>query len=77
MVGNENAGRLANRGTKGVRVTRCSLGLPECYLEELLDKWLQKMVLEKCQEEKGMRKLLIGEQPSKTWLAELRKLERR
>ena len=31
------------------------------------------------QEEKGMRqaKLLIGEQPYKSWLAEVRKLERR
>ena len=57
VIGNEEAARLAYRGTKGVRATHYSVGLPE---------------------EKGMSqaKLLIGEQPSKTCLAELRKLER-
>ena len=74
MVGNENADRLACRGTRGVRKTRYSAGLPECYLEE---KWLDKMAFKRWQDEKDIRqaKLLIGEQLSKTGLAEVRKLE--
>ena len=42
VVDNERAGGLATRGAKGVRATRCSMGLSECYLEELLEKWLEK-----------------------------------
>ena len=55
------------------------MDLPGCYLEELLEKWLEKMALKRWQEKKGMRqaKLLNREQPSKTWLVELRKFERR
>ena len=65
--GNEMADRLANKRTKGVRATRCRVGLPECYLKKLLEKWLEKMALKRWQEEKGMRQanILIGEQPSK------------
>ena len=52
VVGNEKADRLSNRGTRGIRATRCNIGIPERYLEELLENWL---------EPKGMRqaKLLI------------------
>ena len=58
--------------------TRCSEGLPACYLDELLEKWLGKIVLKRWQEEKGLRqsKLLIGEQPSEAWLVELRMFNR-
>ena len=49
VVGNDTADRLANKWTKGVRATRCSVGLPECYLEELLEKWLEKMALKRWQ----------------------------
>ena len=55
------------------------MSLPECYLEEFLEKLLEKIALKRWQQEKGMRqaKLLIGEQPSKPWLAKVRKLERK
>ena len=55
------------------------MGLPGCYLKERSGEWLGKMTALRWQEEKGMRqaKLFIGEQPNKTWLAEVRKLERR
>ena len=78
MVGNEKADKLAIRGVRGVRATRCSVGMPECYLEEFLEKCLEQMALKRWQEAKGVRqaKLLIGEQPNKTWLGKLRKLER-
>ena len=78
-LGNEKADRLAIRGAKGVRARRCGMGLSGSYLEERLEEWLGKMTALRWQEEKGMRqaKLLIGEQPNKTWLAEVRKLERR
>ena len=67
VVVNEKADRLAIRGIRGVRATRCSMGLLECYLKELLEKWLEKIALKIWQEEKGMRqaKLLIREQPKK------------
>ena len=79
VIGNEKAGRLANRGARAVRATRCSVGLPACYLDELLEKWLGKMALKRWQEVKGLRqaKLLIGEQSSKAWLVELRNFDRR
>ena len=66
VIGNEKADSLANRGAKAVRDTSCSVGLPACYLDELLEKWLGKMALKIWQEEKGLRqaKLLIGEHPS-------------
>ena len=78
VIGNEKADRLANRGARAVRATRCRVGLPACYLDELLEKWLSKMALKRWQEEKGLRqaKLLIGEQPSEAWLVELRKFDR-
>ena len=49
------------------RAARCSIGLPEGCLEELLEKRLEKMALKRWQEEKGMREaeLLADEQPSK------------
>ena len=34
VIGNEKTDRLANRGFKAVRATRCSVGLPACYLDE-------------------------------------------
>ena len=43
VVVNEKADRLAIRGIRGVRATRCSMGLLECYLKELLEKWLEKI----------------------------------
>ena len=54
VVGNERADILANRGTKSVRATRCSLALPKCYLEELLfqKSRLKKMALKRWQEER-------------------------
>ena len=66
--------RLAHRGTRGIRATCCSVCLPECCLEELLQNCLEKMAVKK-QKEKGMglAKLLIGEQPSEAWLVDLRK----
>ena len=79
VIGNEKADRLANRGTRGIRSTRCSVGLPDCYLEELLEKWLKRMALKRWQEETGMRqaKLLVGERPSESWLKELGRFNRR
>ena len=61
---------LANRGSRTIRATRCRVGLPACYLNELLEKWLGKIALKRWQEEKGLRqaKLLIVEQPSEAWL---------
>ena len=55
------------------------MSLPGCYLEESLEEWLEKMTALRWQEEKDMRqtKLLIGEQPNKTCLCKVRKLERR
>ena len=46
---NEKADRLTNRGIKDIGVTCCNVGLlePECYLEELLEKGLEKMMLKK------------------------------
>ena len=43
VVGNEKADRLTNRGDKSVRVRRCGVGLPGCYLGERLEEWLGKM----------------------------------
>ena len=79
VIGNEKADRLANRGVRAVRATRCSVGLPAFHLEELLDKWLGKMALKRWQKDKGLRqaKRLIGEYPSEASLVELRKFERR
>ena len=69
VLGNDKADSLANGGARAIRATRCSVGLPACYLDELLEKWLGKIVLKRWQEEKGLRKakLLIGVQPSESW----------
>ena len=56
-VGNDKAYRLANRVTKGMRATRCSIDLPECYREMLLKKCLEKMALKNWQEKQGMVEL--------------------
>ena len=78
-IGNEKDDRLANGGTRAVRVTHCSVSLPACYLNGLLGKWLGERVLKRWQKKKGSRqaKLLIEEQQSEVWLAELRKFDRR
>ena len=67
------ADRLSNSRIRGIQVTCCSVGLPECYLEELLENWLKKW-----QEKKGMRqvKLLIGEQLSEAYSVELKEFNR-
>ena len=69
-VCNEKTDRLANRGDKSVRVRRCGVGLPGCSLKERLEEWLGKMTALRWQEKKGMTR-------NKTWLAKVRKLERR
>ena len=54
VIGNEKADRLANRGARAVRATRCSVGLLACHLEERLEKWHGKMALIRWQKEKGL-----------------------
>ena len=39
----KKADRFANRGTTDIRTTLFSVGLPKCYLEELLRKCLEQM----------------------------------
>ena len=79
VIGNEKADKLGNRDARAVKSTRCSVGLPACYLDELLEKWFGKKELKRWQEKKGLRqaKLLIGEHPREAWLVELRKFNRR
>ena len=79
VIENNKADQLANRGTRVVRATPCSVGLPTCYMDEMPEKLLGKMTLKRWQEKKGLRqaKLLIGEHLSEAWLVELRKFDRR
>ena len=79
VIGNEKADRSVNRGARAVRATGCSVGLPACHLDELLENWLGERALKRWQKEKDSRqaKLLIKEHPSEVWLVELRKFDRR
>ena len=54
VIGNEKADRLANREARAVKAARCSVGLPACHLDELLDKWLGKMALKKLAGREGL-----------------------
>ena len=78
VIGNEKVDRLANRGARALRATRCSVGLPACYLDELLDKWHCKIELKRWQKKKGLRqaKRLIEEHPSEAWLVKLKRFDR-
>ena len=63
VIGNEKADRLlANRGATAVRVTRCSIGLPACYLDELLEKWLGNMAPKRMAGREGfeIRQKVVG-----------------
>ena len=46
VVRNDKADRFANRGSRSIRGTfYYSIGAPECYLEELIGKWLEQIAL--------------------------------
>ena len=47
VIETKKANRLANTGARAIRATRCSVGLPACHLDELLNKWLSKMALKR------------------------------
>ena len=79
ILGNEKADRLANRGSKGVWATPCSLSVPSCHLEELIKAWRKKKAQERWLLEPCLRqaKSLIGEVPPEPWVVGQDRLHRK